>query len=238
MNMKLIKPFPIIGQGFGANAVPIYSGQGLRGHSGLDFGSNWGDPIKCAVDSYCYSVMNRNNPKLMAYRAVFTLVDDGDVTYEVSYGHCSTIFAVPGKTYKAGDILALVGNTGDVFAGATYVTEADKQSGNHAGAHLHFQVRIVKKVPISEATDPTTQYIMDGNGIYSKDGYYYSVPDFNNGENGCIDPEPFFDLSTPPAKDLLLSARLEIVGNQMMATNPKQAKIVLAVASLLKAFNS
>ena len=232
--MNLTKPFSIIGQGFGANAVPIYSGQGLRGHTGIDFGANWGDPIHCAVDSYCYSVMNRDNPNLMAYRAVFTLVDDGDVTYEVSYGHCSTIYAVPGKTYKVGDVLANVGNTGDVFAGINptgEVTEADKLAGSHAGAHLHFQVRLLKKVAIKDATDPTVHYILDGNGIYSKDGYYYSVPNYNDGWNGCVDPMPFFldPTDTPYAK-------LIVIADSMIATNPYQAGIVRAVANIVKAF--
>lgn len=61
-----------------------------------------------------------------------------------------------------------------------------------------------------------------------------------------VDPLTLFDvnksyrteLSTPPEQNMLPSARLLIVGNQMMATNPTQARIVLAVAQLLKAFNS
>jgi murein DD-endopeptidase MepM/ murein hydrolase activator NlpD len=230
--MKLIKPFSIIGQGFGANAVPLYNGQGLRGHTGIDFGADWGAPIRCAVDSYCYSVMNRDNPNLMAYRAVYTLVDDGDVTYEVSYGHCSAISAVPGKTYKVGDILANVGNTGDVFSGPLEVTKAEKDAGSHAGQHLHFQVRKLKKVPISLATDPTTQYIMDGNGIYSKDGNYYSVPEYSNGYNGCVDPTPFFVVPVLSPSDKLVT-----LANEMMATNPSQARIILAVAAFIRAFS-
>lgn len=60
-----------------------------------------------------------------------------------------------------------------------------------------------------------------------------------------IDPEIYFDvknpfgsISTPPSPEILPSAKLWILGNQMMATNPTQARIVLAVARLLKAFNS
>lgn len=233
--MKLTKPFRIIGQNFGDNGVSLYSGQGLKGHTGIDFGANWGDPIKCSVDSYCYSVMNRDNPNLMAYRAVFTLVDDGDVTYEISYGHCSAIFAKPNTFVKQGDVLANVGNTGDVFSGANEVTLAEKLAGNHGGSHLHFQVRKMKKVAIADATDPTAHYAMDGNGILSLNGYYYQVPEYDNGYNGCVDPAQFF---TSTVHEILPSDRLTVIANNMMSTNPKQALIVLAVARFLKAFGN
>ncbi len=195
--MILVKPFPIIGQGFGGNVVSLYSSQGLKGHTGIDFGADWGAPIKCATDAYCYSVMNRDNPNLMAYRAVYTLVDDGDVTYEVSYGHCSTIFAKPNTFVKRGDILANIGNTGDVFSGGYAVTVEEKNAGSHSGQHLHFQVRKMRKVAIDDATDPTAHYAMDGSGILSLNGFYYQVPNYDDGYNGCVDPMPFFQGVTP-----------------------------------------
>jgi murein DD-endopeptidase MepM/ murein hydrolase activator NlpD len=238
--MKLTPPFALstIVQGFGDNAVTAYAGMGLKGHPGQDYGVPYGTPIKCAVKSQCYSTMSKNNPNLMAYRAVFTIIDDVNCSYEVSYGHCSEMYAVPGKTYDVGEVLALVGNTGDVYVGGAEVTNAEKIAGSHAGAHLHFQVRVLQKESATIPTDNTKHYVNDGFGILTLNGFHYYVPDFNNGYNGCVDPEPFFDLSTPPATDLLPSDRLAIVGNQMMATNQTQARIVLAVARLLKAFNS
>jgi len=55
------------------------------------------------------------------------------------------------------------------------------------------------------------------------------------------DPQLYFDvndpyLSTPPSSDPLPSAILEELGNKM--TDPIQAKLVLLVAKILKAFNS
>lgn len=236
--MKLTKPFSVITQGFGANATPFYVNGGLKGHTGIDFAADWGVPIKSAGDSYCYSVMNRDNPDLMKYRAVFTLIDDGDVTYEISYGHCSAILATPNTSVKTGQVLANIGNTGDVFVGTTEVSAADKNAGSRAGRHLHFQVRKLQKIAVDVEPPLYAKYIMDGSGLLVINGFNYIVPDYKNGYAGCVDPTPFFELSTPPIPDILPSARLAIVGNQMLATNPTQARIILAVAALLKAFNS
>lgn len=231
--MKLTPPFPLstIAQGFGANAVNAYAGMGLKGHPGIDFGVPYGTPIPCAGNAYCYSTMSKDNPNLMAYRAVFTLIDDTDGnTYEISYGHCSTIMAKPFTQVKTGDILANVGNTGDVYAGGVEVTLAEKTAGSHAGAHLHFQVRLLKKVSISEPLDPSKHYVNDGFGILTLNGFHYFVPDFNNGYNGCVDPMQF--ISTEPTPYDILTA----LADKMMLTNPAQARIVRAVAGIVKAF--
>jgi murein DD-endopeptidase MepM/ murein hydrolase activator NlpD len=228
--MKLTPPFPLstISQGFGANAVSAYSNMGLKGHPGIDFGVDWGTPINCAVDSLCYSTMNKNNPNLMGYRAVFTIVDDVDCSWEVSYGHCNDIYLSAPKNVTTGQILASVGNTGDVYLGGNPVTNAEKLAGSRAGAHLHFQVRKLKKVPVNEF-DVTKHHVNDGNGLLSLNGFNYQVPEWDNGFNGCVDPQQFFG---PTPYDKLIA-----LGNEMMATNPVQARIVLAVAGVVKAFS-
>lgn len=239
--MKLTEPFSAstMVNGFGAQVGSVYRNMGLKGHPGRDYGVAYGTPIKCASDnSQCYSTMSKDNPNLMAYRAVFTIVDDVNCSYELSYGHCSDMYAVPGQTYSVGAILGLVGNTGSVYVGGVEVTNAEKLAGSHSGSHLHFQVRKIMPEPASTPTDPTKHYVNDGFGILTHKGNHYYVPEWDNGENGCVNPEPFFDLSTPPSPDLLPSARLMILGHQMMSSNPTQARIVLAVARFLKSFNS
>lgn len=190
--MEIYLPFPksLISQKFGANANVSYARDGLKGHTAYDWGAPWGTSIpNCVKDAYCYSVMHKDNPDPAQYRAVFTLVEDDTGVYEVSYGHCSAIYAVPGITYQVGDTLALVGNTGDVFSGDHEVTAAERIAGSHAGAHLHGpQIRPVKKVT---EYDQTKQYLFDSNGPYQKDGLYYQVLDYNNGYNGCVSFAPF-----------------------------------------------
>jgi len=191
--MKLTPPFPLntISQGFGLNGTPMYKTQGLYGHTGIDFvpPQPWGRAIPAVADSYCYSLINKDNPDLSKYRAVYTIVDDGDFSYEISYGHCDEILATPKKHYKEKEILATVGNTGDVFVGGFAVT--DRAHPSHPGAHLHFQVRKLVKIP--KASSGFKSYLLrDANGVLERDGCYYQVHDYNNGYNGCVDPMPFF----------------------------------------------
>ncbi len=193
--MNLASPFPTasISQNFGDNAISYYKeGLGLKGHPGIDYQVPYGTTIQAAADSYCYAVLSKNNPNLMAYRAVCTIVDD----YEVIYGHCSEIWASVGW-YKSGDVLARVGNTGSVFANGVEVSEKEKLAGSPKGVHLHFQVRKVKKVP-AVSQEIGKHYLNDGTSLYkTPDGFIYEVPDWDNGFNGCVDPKQFFDELTP-----------------------------------------
>lgn len=203
--LQVYLPYPkaTITQRFGDNANPLYAAQGLKGHPSYDWGALWdavkkafigafwGAPIpNCTPNAYCYSIMHQNDPVLMDYRAAFFIVETETGVYEVSYGHMSTILAIPGRTYQVGETIGLVGNTGPVYAGSHEVTEAEKRAGSHAGEHLHGpQIRPVQKV---KETDNKHQYLNDANGIYrDTDGFYYLVPNFNNGYNGCISMAPF-----------------------------------------------
>lgn len=190
--MRLTRPFAksTITQYFGDNATPLYATEGLTGHSGEDYGVPWGTPVPCAADnSYCYSTINKDNPDLSKYRTPCFIVEDSTGVYEIIYGHASDILAVPGKTYNIGDIVSRVGNTGEVYMGQHEVTSAEKLSPGHPGAHLHFQVRLLTKV---KKMSSGKQYVVDGNGILRKEGWFYEVVNYNNGLNGCINPEPFF----------------------------------------------
>ncbi len=188
--MLLKRPLGLISQGFAQNANPLYAGQGLKGHTGIDFAYPYGMEIPSFVDAFCYSVLNKGNPNLDYYRAVFTLVEDGDFVYEVSYGHCSDIIAQAKTECRQGDIIAKVGNSGDVYQYGVRVSKEQKDAGSHAGAHLHFQVRKCKR---SQMTEANKRYINDEKGMYLYDGSWLEIIDYDNGYNGCIDPAPFFE---------------------------------------------
>lgn len=177
-----------VNQEFDKNANPLYKKGGLAGHTGVDWGLTKGNLLLNLADhAYCYSTMNKDNPDLTKYRAVFTLVEVGDIVYEVSYGHCDQIFAQIGKTYGVSEVLATCGNTGDVYTNGVPPTIQQRLRGD--GAHLHFQIRPCKKVTTSTSSK---HYLSDGYGILKKDGFYYEVLDYDNGYNGCVDPMPFF----------------------------------------------
>ena len=64
MKLSLYLPLPLQyhNQGFGANANPLYAGQGLKGHTADDWGFAFDAPIRNVADeAYCYSVMNKDN---------------------------------------------------------------------------------------------------------------------------------------------------------------------------------
>jgi murein DD-endopeptidase MepM/ murein hydrolase activator NlpD len=187
-------------QAFGQNATDTYAKSGLKGHTSEDYGAQWDTPIPFCVDGPVYSVMNRDNPDPERYRAVFQLVDCGEIAYEVSYGHLDQIFVSPGDIGIAGKIMGTAGNKGEVFSNGRHVTREEKLAGSHAGTHLHGpQVRPCRKV---RAIDSSKQYLADGNGVVKRDGFYFEVIDYGNGFNGCIDPGPLYNgfLATNAAK--------------------------------------
>lgn len=211
--MKLTPPFPTstIVQHFGQNAVTLYQqGLGLKGHPGTDFGEPWGTPIPNAIDGAVVScILNRDNPNLMAFRAVNTIYEDATGCYEIQYGHCSTISVDVGQTLKQGDIVGEIGNTGDVFVGGREVTQAEKDAGSHAGAHLHFQVRVIQKEPVGTPLNPEHHYLNDGSTILTLNGFHYWTPNYANGYNGCVDPELYFSDLAQTIKD-----EIQVVQNQ------------------------
>ena len=220
MTFALFKPFPdeTVSQFFGGNENVYYKANELKGHPGMDFAVPWGTPIpQCCEGAYVYSLLNKDNPDLSKYRAVCTMWDDpnSDTSYEVIYGHCSDIESIPGTTPTVGTFLAMVGNTGPVYANGEEVSTAAKEAGSHQGAHLHFQVRLCKRVKL---TDATKQYIVDSNGIYQKDGWYYEVVNYSNGYNGCIDPQPFFHniLAINAQKEIWLLTQLKSLYQSMV----------------------
>ena len=187
--MELYLPFPLqtVTQGFGENDTETYARSGLKGHTTLDFDPGWGAQVPFCATGRVYSIINKDNPDPSRYRAVYQIVHDGDISYEVSYGHLDQILAKVGQMAQAGQILGTVGNTGEVYHDGAPVTNVERLSGSHAGAHLHGpQVRPCKRVRF---TRPGKQYLQDGYGIYRDlAGNYYEVIDYDNGFNGCVTP--------------------------------------------------
>lgn len=231
--MKLKPPFPLttISQGFGKNFNHFYAAQGLKGHTGIDFVVPYDTPIPSAVDAYCYSILNKGNPNLARYRGVFTIVDESDFSYEVSYGHCNKMFAEVGNVYETGKALATIGNSGDVFSFGKEVSTAEKQAGSKKGAHLHFQVRKLKRVPMTNAGK---QYILDSKGLFSRNGMLYEVVDYNNGYHGCIDPAQLF------GDDLSASDKIAILAAESQASGDtekgRMSTILWKLVGFLKSF--
>lgn len=234
-----------ITQRFGANANGSYARDGLKGHTAYDWGAPYGAEIEnCTPNAYCYSLMHKDDPDPTKFRAVFMLVETLAGVYEVSYGHCSDIFAEIGKTYQVGDRIAMVGNTGDVFVGQHEVTKEERLSGSHAGAHLHGpQIRPVKKVP---QLKPNKHYLQNATGNLFLNEMYYEIIDFDNGYNGCVSLAPFSTETLASKGDIKTATDLvnqaQVLGDQIQhlpdaqkrAIQPLFLRVLKSISDFLK----
>lgn len=195
--MKLIAPPFILGQRFGENADDAYHNAGLLGHPAIDYGGNqdYGKAIPNSIGGAVVSaLLSKDNPNLDAYRAVNTIYEDTDGCYEIQYGHLRDINVVVGEVLPLGKAVGTLGNTGQVYGGFPFhlISDGEKQAGSHAGAHVHFQVRQIKKVAEDDST--YAHYLNDGHGRLKLNGHSYAIPNFDNGYSGCVDPTLFYNL--------------------------------------------
>lgn len=189
--MKIYYPYkkiPTVTQRFSDNKNTYYAEAGLLGHGAWDMWQPHGSEILCGIDGYVFSIINQDNPDLMKYRAVFTLVEQDGIAYEISYGHLGDIYVKTGDSVKVGDKLGLQSNTGNVATNGVKVTKEMKALGSGAGSHLHFQVRLLKKVAKKEEGK---KYLFE-----KVNGSYYEIPLYKNGFKGCVDPSPFMQDKT------------------------------------------
>lgn len=182
----------VITQGFGGNDNESYKNGGLLGHPALDLVTVYDDIERFAQEGRVYKTINFGDSDLMRYRAVMQIVEFEDTLdcYEVTYGHCHDLLCKIG-TVAAGDAAASEGNTGEVYTDGRLVTRLEKAAGSTKGTHLHFQLRYCRQ---TDKYDPTQKYLSsqeDESKPYFDGTYYYLVPHFYNGYNGCIDPTPF-----------------------------------------------
>ena len=113
-----------------------------RGHAGLDFNGETGDPVYAATDGRVeYAEFNYGGygNLVMIMRA------DGTQT---RYAHLDKIKVRKGERVNAGDLIGLMGNSGD-----------------SSGSHLHFEVRVGRALT---PTDPAGLWTGSRPGIPAK----------------------------------------------------------------------
>ena len=104
---------------FGYREDPI-TGQ-ISFHSGTDIAAPEATPILAAADGIVVDA-NAIDPWGESYGYYVKI--QHDETYETLYAHCLTVFVMDGQEVQQGEVIALVGST-----------------GNSTGNHLHFEVR-------------------------------------------------------------------------------------------------
>ena len=114
------------------NVVISAGWYGYANHQGIDFttagatGNTYGKEIRAAADGVVYSSEYHYSWGNNVY------INHGNGVY-TRYAHCSKLLVGKGQTVKQGQVIAYVGNTGNVYPRPT-------SSNPHAGAHLHFEV--------------------------------------------------------------------------------------------------
>lgn len=105
---------------------------GYANHKGIDLitkgatGNTYGKEIRAAADGVVYSAEYHYSWGNNVY------INHGNGVY-TRYAHCSQMLVSAGETVKQGQVIAYVGNTGNV-------SPKPSASNPHAGAHLHFEV--------------------------------------------------------------------------------------------------
>lgn len=189
----------VVTQKLNENLNSYYAEDKLTGHTGVDMSKGHREPIYAVCDSFCYLTTPSEDP--MRYTAVYTIVEDSGVWYEISYGHCDSILASIGDL-KKGQVIATQGNKGDVASNGVKVTREMKLAGSTAGTHLHFQVRLILPV---EKKNSKAYYINNGGKIQGK---YFEIPLYKNGIKGCINPLSMFSGKYPKEKVLKVERTL------------------------------
>lgn len=179
-------------QGFGFNYNPFYSASNLRGHPGYDVRCGYGTPIHSPFDGWVYKVLTVNNPANdgTGYTGVFMIVDDGTECFEWHVGHCDPCVA-EGDSIHKGDVIGFEANHGTVYSGNVQITHAMQKAGDQRGNHRHYQKRPLMPVRTTRISD---NYITSrGGSPYFTAGFFYKIPNYNNGYNGCVSPlQPVF----------------------------------------------
>ena len=174
-----------IGQGFGGNATETYRNGGLLGHCGYDNNCGYGTPIHSYWKSeYVYKILDVEHPANdgSGFTGVFTIVDNGIECFEFLYGHC-TPSATVGQILTIGTVIGTEANHGEVYVGQERITLEMQKAGDKRGSHRHDQKRVLRK---DKVLRNNTQYLADRNGRLYYNGYYYAIPYYKNGYNGCV----------------------------------------------------
>ncbi len=177
----VLKEYPAgsITQYFGENPA-LYARMSLAGHNGIDLVAPHGTPM-VAVEAGTVVEVKDTPEGYGKHIRILTRAKDG-ICNQWTYAHCDTIAVQTGDVVTEGQFVATMGNTGFVIS---------DNNGNgfwsfnpFKGTHLHLGLRKVKRDPKGWS--------------YVGSNIKISVPDYNNGYKGSVDPLPFFKITTTP----------------------------------------
>lgn len=184
-----------IAQKFGENANPLYNGQGLKGHTGVDEACGYGTDVYALKSGVVYKILDDKHPANdgSGYWGVYIISQDKNGQYcEWQIGHLSKILCNVGDMVSPWTIIGQEGNHGQVYYGNTEITKAMEDAGDHRGSHRHWNKKIVTRQTASERESRPgvhlTLFGPAGSLYIDPQGFVYSINDYYNGYNGSVDP--------------------------------------------------
>ena len=152
----------------------LYAPMGMKGHNGVDLVRPHGEAMFAIEDGTVVEVKDEPGGYGRHLRFIGDAKDAKGYQNEWTYGHNFANYVKVGDKVKAGQLIALMGNTGFVVSGATPFWRRNP----FAGTHLHLglrKVRVVKR----------------GGWSYPQSTIRLQVISYNNGYKGAIDPLPY-----------------------------------------------
>ncbi len=116
-----------ITQRFGQNKLPIYKKMGMKGHNGIDFSVQTGNPIYWNCDTK--GIVYHKEVDDAGGIGLDIISEDGEMTYKHRFWHLKGYTVEIGDTVETGDLIAISNNTGKSTA-----------------AHLHWGIKPVRKL--------------------------------------------------------------------------------------------
>lgn len=192
-------------QGFGSNPNPLYNGEGIKGHPGIDIHCGYGSPIISPVNGLVFSTFQPERPATDGYTKIAIYVETDLEMGEFEIGHVSEIDCKIGDRVTIGQVIGKEGNKGPVYSGDTLITLAQQAAGNHDGSHRHYQWRPVGAknarmtgVPCLSQNITYPDHVT--NGVWhDANGMVAEMYDHANGYDGCVDwTAPLFSRNLYP----------------------------------------
>lgn len=212
-------------------------------HTGIDLDNGHNSSVRSYFDEeYVYKVLTVDRPANdgSGFTGVFTIVNHGGKIFEFLYGHLNPTVKV-GAVLTKGTIIGTQSNNGECYSNGVRITLEMQKAGDTRGSHRHDQARWLRKdKQLQPNTDylsgPDTQYYQDG------EGFYYAIPDFNNGYRGCFDWMKEFkkDEETPfikmmrAVKEFQLSEGIKDFANE---TDMRKIKVGNKTLSAIKKYS-
>jgi murein DD-endopeptidase MepM/ murein hydrolase activator NlpD len=182
-NLKLAYyPAGDVSQYFGENPL-LYKNMGMIGHNGIDVVRPHGETMYAIEDGEVVEAKDSPDGYGIHVRFISDIKDEEGRYREWTYGHNWINLVKQGDKVKAGQAIALMGNTGFVVSGKTPFW----QHNPFSGTHLHLGLRYVRKTKAGWAYPGSTTK--------------FQVYNHNNGYFGSVDPVPVLLKAQPLVKE-------------------------------------